>query len=71
MFGEVITGDNKVLNELAQKLKAYLNELPVLGFNSAKYDLNAVKEFLFPYLIEHHPIKCPVKVNSNHLCLKT
>ena len=71
MFGEVITGDNKVLNELAQKLKAYLNELPVLGFNSAKYDLNAVKEFLFPYLIEHHPINFTVKRNNNHMCLKT
>ena len=71
LFGEVRTSDNKVLNELAQKLNAYLSELPVLGFNSGKYDLNAVKEFLFPYLIEHHPIKFTVKRNSNHMCLKT
>ena len=70
LFGEVRTSD-KVLNELAQKLNAYLCELPVLGFNSGKYDLNAVKEFLFPYLIEHHPIKFTVKRNSNHMCLKT
>ena len=71
LFGEAQTSDNKVLNELAQKLNAYLSELPVLGFNSGKYDLNAVKEFLFPYLIEHHPIKFTVKRNSNHMCLKT
>ena len=71
LFGEVRTSDNKVLNELAQKLNAYLSELPVLGFNSGKYDLNAVKEFLFPYLIEHHPIKFTVKRKSNHMCLKT
>ena len=71
LFGEVRTSDNKVLNELAQKLNAYLSELPVLGFNSGKYDLNAVKEFLFPYLIEHHPFKFTVKRNSNHMCLKT
>ena len=71
LFGEVRTNDNKVLNELGQKLNAYLSELPALGFNSGKYDLNAVKEFLFSFLIEHHPIKFPVKVNSNHMCLKT
>ena len=40
LFGEVRTSDNKVLNELAQKLNAYLSELPVLGFNSGEYDLN-------------------------------
>ena len=40
-------------------------------YNSGKYDLNAVKEFLFRYLIEHHPIKFTVKRNSNHMCLKT
>ena len=49
LFGEVRTSDNKVLNELAEKLNAYIQEeLLVLGFNSGKYDPNAVKEFLFP-----------------------
>ena len=50
LFGEVKTSDNKVLTKLEEKLHAYFNELPVLGFNSGKYDLNAVKEFLFPVL---------------------
>ena len=54
-----------------EKLIAYIQELPVLGFNSGKYDLNATKEFLFPYLIQHQPIKFTVKRNSNHTCLKT
>ena len=71
LFGEVRTSDNKVLTKLEEKLNAYIQELPVLGFNSGKYDLNAVKEFLFPYLIEHHPIKFTVKRNSNHMCFKT
>lgn len=43
LFGQALTSDNKVLNELAEKLTEYLRELPVLGFNSGKYDLNAVK----------------------------
>ena len=71
LFGGVQTSDNKILKELADKLNAYIQELPVLGFNSGKYDLNAVKEFLFPYLIETQPVKFTVKRNSNHMCLKT
>ncbi|CAH3027124.1 unnamed protein product, partial [Porites evermanni] len=70
LFGQEQTSDNKVLTKLAEKLNAYLQELPVLGFNSGKYDLNAVKEFVFPYLIESQPIKFTVKRNSNHMCLK-
>ena len=34
LFGEVRTSDNKILNKLAEKLNAYIQELPVLGFNS-------------------------------------
>ena len=47
LFGEVQTSDNKVLTKLEEKLNTYLNELPMLGYNSRKYDLNAVKEFCF------------------------
>ena len=71
LFGQEQTSDNKSLNELAEKLTEYLRELPVLGFYSGKYDLNAVEKILFPYLIEHHPIKFTVKRNNNHMCLKT
>ena len=39
------------LKKLRERLEEYLEELPVLGFNSGKYDLNAVKEFLFPVLV--------------------
>ena len=35
------------------------------------YDLNATKQFLFPYLIKHYPIKFTVKRNSNYMCLNT
>ena len=63
--------DHKVLSQLEEKLNAYIEELPVLGFNSGKYDLNASKEFLFPYLIKHQPIKFTVKRNNNHMCIKT
>ena len=71
LFGQEQTSDNKVLNELEEKLNVYLNELPVLGFSSGKCDFSAVKEFLFPYLIDTQPIKFTVKRNNNHMCLKT
>ena len=45
--------------------------MPVLGFNSGKYDLNAVKEFLLPYLVKNEGVKFTIKRNSNHMCLKT
>ena len=69
LFREQKTSDNKVLCQLKEKLNAYIQELPVLGFNSGKYDLNALKEF--PYLIETQPVKVTVKRTSNHMCLKT
>ena len=55
--GSEDVSDHKVLSQLEEKLNAYIQELPVLGFNSGKYDLNASKEFLFPYLIKHQSIK--------------
>ena len=69
--GSEDVSDHKVLSQLEEKLNAYIQELPVLGFNSGKYDLNASKEFLFPYLIKHQPIKFTVKRNNNHMCIKT
>ena len=67
LFGEAQTSENQVLNKLEKKFNEYLNELPVLGFNPGKYDLNAVKEFIFPYMIKHQPIRFTVKRNNNHV----
>ena len=53
LFGEQQTSDNRVLCQLEEKLNVYIQELPVLGFNSGKYDLNAVKEFYFPTSLRH------------------
>ena len=71
LFGQAQTSENQVLNKLEKKFNEYLNELLVLGFNSGKYDLNAVKEFLFPYMNKHKPICFTVKRKNNHMCIKT
>ena len=59
------------LKKLRDRLVEYLRELPVLGFNSGKYDLNAVKEFLFPVLVQNEQVLFTIKRNNNFVCLKT
>ena len=39
------------LIELREHLERYCNLLPVFGFNSAKYDINLIKSYLLPILI--------------------
>ena len=65
------TNKKHPLEYLKEKLDAYLKELPVLGFNSGKYDINTVKQFLLPYLVKHEPVLFTVKKNNNHMCIKT
>ena len=46
-------------------------ELPVLGFDSGKYDINAAKNSFFSHLVKHEQVKFVIKRNNNHMCLKT
>ena len=39
------------LIDLKQNLERYVNTLPVFGLNSGRYDLNLIKSYLIPYLI--------------------
>ena len=39
------------LIELQEYLERYCNVIPVFGFNSAKYDINLIKSYLLPNLI--------------------
>ena len=41
----------KKLFDLQKNFEGYCNVLPVLGFNSAKYDLNLIKSHLLPILV--------------------
>ena len=59
------------LKKLKNRLEEYQKELPVLGFNSGKYDLNAVKEFLFPVLVQNEEVQFTIKRNNNFMCFKT
>ena len=37
--------------KLMGQLYGWMHQLPVIGFNSGKYDLNAIKQFLIPYFL--------------------
>ena len=36
---------------LMGQLYGWMHQLPVIGFNSGNYDLNAIKQFLIPYFL--------------------
>ena len=36
---------------LMGQLYGWMRQLPVIGFNSGSYDLNAIKQFLIPYFL--------------------
>ena len=43
---------------LMGQLYGWLHQLPVIGFNSGKYDLNAIKKFLIPHFITETTEEC-------------
>ena len=47
-MGEVETNHYKTL---IGQLLGWLHQLPVIGFNSGKYDLNVIKQLFVPYLL--------------------
>ena len=53
------------LIDFQESLERYCNVLPVFGFNSAKYDLNLIKSYLLPILVNERDIEPTVIKNQN------
>ena len=53
------------LIELQEHLERYCNVLPVFGFNSAKYDINLIKFYLLPILINERNMEPTVITKAN------
>ena len=53
------------LIDLQESLERCRNVLPVFGFNSAKYDLNLIKSYLLPILINERDIEPTVIKKTN------
>ena len=53
------------LIDLEESLEQYCKVSPVFGFNSAKYDLNLIKSYLLPILVNERDIKPTVIKKKN------
>ena len=53
------------LIDLQESLERYCNVSPVFGFNSAKYDLNLIKSYLLPILVNERDIEPTVIKKAN------
>ena len=53
------------LVELQEHLERYCNVLPLFGFNSAKYDINLIKSYLLPILINERNMEPIVIKKAN------
>ena len=51
--------------ELQEDPERYCNVLPVFGFNSAKYDINLIKSYFLPTLINERKMEPTVTKNAN------
>ena len=53
------------LIELQEHLECYCNLLPVFGFNSANYNINLIKSYLLPILINEWSMEPTVNKKGN------
>ena len=55
----------KQLIDFQESLERYCNVLPVFGFNSEKYDLNLIKTYLLPILVNERDLEPTVIKQAN------
>ena len=53
------------LIDLQEHFERYCKNLPVLGFNSAKYDINLMKSCLLPILVNERDVELTVIEKAN------
>lgn len=63
--------NSRSIKRLIERFYDYLSELPVIGFNSQKYDLNVMRAPLIKYLLKHNKINFTIKRDNSLKCLKT
>ena len=62
-------GTNNPYKTLIGQLLGWLRQLPVIGFNSGKYDLNMIKRSFVPLLISNNA--AVIKRQNTYMCLYT
>ena len=53
------------ITDLQEHFERYCNTLPVFGFNSAKYDMNLIKSYLLPVLVNERQIEPTLLEKAN------
>ena len=66
---EADEGRNNPYKTLIGQLLGWLRQLPVIGFNSGKYDLNMIKRSFVPLLISNNA--AVIKRQNTYMCLST
>ena len=64
-LNSILTDTKNPLIDLQKSLESYCNVLPLFGFNSAKYDLNLIKPYLLPILVNERDIEPTVIKKAN------
>ena len=59
------------LHAVKLKYDKWIKQIPVIGFNSAKYDINIIKTHLVKALRRMDPIEFVVKKSNAFMCLQT
>ena len=60
----------KKIEQISNRFDLYCAQLPVLGFNSAKYDLNLVKRYICRHLYMHEDEHAyTIKKNNAYFCI--
>ena len=58
-------------SSLNNKFQTYINQMPVLSFNGAKYDLKILKQYLIPLLVKMDTIKSVIKKGTGYMVIAT
>ena len=56
---------------LAGRFEQYVNQMPVLSFNGAKYDLKILKTHLIPLLVKSESMKFVIKKGTGYMVITT
>ena len=62
---QILQMQKNELVDLQEHFERYCNVLPFFGFNSAKYDINLIKSFLLPILVNEQDVEPTVIKKAN------
>ncbi|XP_066264599.1 uncharacterized protein [Branchiostoma lanceolatum] len=64
-------GKENWVSKLIGRLHRHLRQLPVIGFNSGRYDVNAMKKVFLPHLYRQQETLRPIKKDNSFMSIET